>query len=163
MEDIVGALGHLALGTRLKRLGERLQSQSQAVLDASGLDVQAAHMPVLAALDRLGPLSVGELARALGVSQPAATRSVAKLGADGWIRVRTHRDDLRVRTVATTRAGRELVAKAKRDAWPRIEAAVAEACTDGTLLARLAALEAALEAVPLMRRVESAEASRAGS
>ena len=163
MEDIVGALGHLALGTRLKRLGERLQSQSQAVIDAAGLAVPAGHMPVLAALDRLGPLSVGELARALGVSQPAATRMIAKLDADGWVRVRAHRDDLRVRTVATTRAGRDLVARAKREVWPRIEAAVAEACADGTLLARLAALEAALAAVPLATRVENAEARHAGA
>lgn len=163
MEDVVGALGHLALGTRLKRLGERLQSQSQAVIDAAGLAVPAGHMPVLAALDRLGPLSVGELARALGVSQPAATRMIAKLDADGWVRVRAHRDDLRVRTVATTRAGRDLVARAKREVWPRIEAAVAEACADGTLLARLAALEAALAAVPLATRVENAEARRAGA
>lgn len=162
MEDVVGALGHLALGTRLKRLGERLQSQSQTVIDAAGLAVPAGHMPVLAALDRLGPLSVGELARALGVSQPAATRMIAKLDADGWVRVRAHRDDLRVRTVATTRAGRDLVARAKREVWPRIEAAVAEACADGTLLARLAALEAALAAVPLATRVENAEARRAG-
>ena len=54
-EDVVKELGYLTLGTRLKRLGERLQSQTQVLLEAAGTDVPASHFPILAALDRLGP------------------------------------------------------------------------------------------------------------
>jgi hypothetical protein len=45
----------LALGTRFKRIGESLQSQAQALLASNGMDLPAAHFPLLAALDRLGP------------------------------------------------------------------------------------------------------------
>lgn len=160
MEDVVKALGHLTLGTRLKRLGERLQAQTQAVLADSGIDVPASHLPVLAALDRVGPLNIGELTRALGVSQPAVTRLVGKLHADGWVHVRQDADDLRVRRIELSKAGQALVSRAERLTWPRIEAAVADACRDGTgsLLARLAALEEALASAPLTARVRTSGA-----
>ena len=51
--DIVRELGHLTLGTRLKRLGERLQAQTQVLLAAADIGLPASHCPLLAALDRL--------------------------------------------------------------------------------------------------------------
>lgn len=163
--DIVRDLGHLTLGTRLKRLGERLQAQTQELLAASAIDLPAAFCPVLAALDRLGPSNVGQLTRALGVTQPGVTRLLDRLEADGWVKSQPEAGDRRVRTLALTKAGRDLVARARRVAWPRIEAAVADACAGppGTLLARLAALEDALAAAPLTARVQSGERPDAGS
>ena len=43
VEDVVKELGYLALGTRLKRLGERLQAQTQVLLEEDGLDLPASH------------------------------------------------------------------------------------------------------------------------
>src|SRR4029453_17504819 len=79
VDDIVEQLGHLALGTRLKRLGERLQAETTRFIEARGLPVPASQFPLLAALERPGGLTVGELAEAVGVSQPGVTRSVARL------------------------------------------------------------------------------------
>jgi DNA-binding MarR family transcriptional regulator len=152
--DIVRDLGHLTLGTRLKRLGERLQAQTQELLQDAGLDIPAAHCPVLAALDRLGPLTVGQLTRALGMSQPGVTRLLDRIEAAGHVASRSAAGDRRLRTLTLTSAGRDLLARARRQAWPRIEAAVADAAAGppGTLLARLAALEDALAAAPLANR-----------
>ena len=83
--DLVREFGLLTLGTRLRRLGERLQLQTQAVLAASDLTVPVSHFPLLAALDRHGALSVGSLAEAIGVSQPAVTRQLGRLQADGLV------------------------------------------------------------------------------
>ena len=77
-DDVVRALGHLALGTRLKRIGERLQAQTQRVLDAHELGIQAAQFPFLAAIDRIGPATVGELAEAVGVTQPDSPLSTSR-------------------------------------------------------------------------------------
>jgi DNA-binding MarR family transcriptional regulator len=153
-EDIVKALGYLALGTRLKRLGERLQSQTQGLLAEAAVDLPASYFPFLAALDRLGPLNVGELAEAIGITQPGVTRVVGKLQGEGLVRSGQQDVDRRVRTVALSRSGQQLVAQAKRATWPVIEAAVAEACSGapGSLLAQLAALEEALTALPLSAR-----------
>jgi hypothetical protein len=62
-----------------------------------------------------------------------------------------------VRRIALSRAGRSLVQRAKREAWPAIEAAVAQACNglSGPLLAQLAGLEDALAEASLHGRVEA--------
>ena len=62
--DIVRDLGLLCLGTRMKRIGERLQADTQAILDAHGADLAAGQCPFVATLARLGPATVGELAEA---------------------------------------------------------------------------------------------------
>lgn len=149
--DIVREMGHLSLGSRLKRLGERLQAQTQAVLAEAQISVPASHFPVLAALDRLGPLSVGELAQAVGISQPGVSRMLENLQSDGLVTSQRLRGDRRLRPIVLTKAGRQLVARAKQLTWPRIEAAVADACAgaSGPLLAQLSALEEALAAAPL--------------
>lgn len=156
VEDVVKALGHLSLGTRLKRIGELLQAQTQAVLAAHGFEQPAAYFPLLAALDRLGPSSVGDLSQALGVSQPVITRSLHGLENDGLVQSTTDAEDRRVRRVALSRKGRGLVQRAQREAWPTIEAAVAHACAGlkGDLLAQLALLEAALAEKPLLLRAQ---------
>ncbi|MDR7333229.1 MarR family transcriptional regulator [Roseateles asaccharophilus] len=157
IEDVVKELGHLSLGTRLKRIGETLQAQTQAVLAAHGFELPAAYFPLLAALDRLGPLSVGELSQAIGVSQPVVTRSLRGLEDDGFVESETSEQDRRVRRVALSRKGRGLVQRSQREAWPAIEAAVAQACKGlrGDLLSQLAALEDELVRTPLVERVPS--------
>ena len=156
VEDVVKELGYLTLGTRLKRLGERLQAQTQVLLEQANLSVPASHFPVLGALDRLGALSVGELTEALGVSQPGVTRMLDKLETEGLVQAVQSEDDRRVRTIGLSKSGRQVVTRAKRTAWPVIEAAVADACTGAArpLLVVLAAFEASLAAVPLNARAE---------
>lgn len=156
VEDVVKELGHLSLGTRLKRIGESLQAQTQAVLAARGFEQPAAWFPLLAALDRLGPLSVGELSQAVGVSQPVITRSLRGLEDEGLIGSEASQQDRRVRRIALSCKGQMLVERSQSAAWPAIEAAVAQACAglEGDLLAQLAALEDALIEAPLMQRVQ---------
>lgn len=153
-EDVVRALGFLTLGSRLKRLGERLQAQTQALLEEARIALPASHLPLMAALARHGALSVGGLARALGTSQPGVTRQVSALQALGLVGSDADAADQRQRRIALTPAGRRLVARAQRQTWPRVEAAVVDACgADGAaLLAHLAQLEDALAAAPLQER-----------
>jgi DNA-binding MarR family transcriptional regulator len=154
VDDVVEQLGYLALGTRFKRLGERLQAETTRFIAADGLAVPASAFPLLAALERPGGLAIGELADAVGVSQPAVTRTVTRLARDGLVTVASEATDRRRRSVQLTEAGDEVVARAREAVWPHIEAAVAGACAglEGPLLAQLAELEARLDAEPLDRR-----------
>ena len=154
VDDIVEQLGHLALGTRLKRLGERMQAETSRYLDARGLPVPASQFPLLAALDRPGGLTVGELAEAVGVSQPGITRSVARLADQGLITVTHGSADRRRRSVRLTAAGRPswrgrgpTCGRPSRPRWSRRATG-----SRVTLLAQLAELEARLDRVPLDRR-----------
>jgi len=158
MEDIIRSLGYLALGSRLKRIGEQLQADTQRLLDRLEVPVQSSQYPLLAALDRLGPLPVGELAQSLGITQPGVTRSVSLLSELELVEVIQSDGDQRRRIVSLTKKGQRLVDTGKRDVWPRIENAVADLCRDlsGPLLDQLAAIEDGLAAAPLDRRVGKA-------
>ena len=161
--DVIRELGYLALGTRLKRLGERLQAQTQVLLEEAGVELPASHFPILAALDRLGPLSVGEIAEAVGMSQPGVTRMLDKLQSDGLVKSTAASSDRRVRTIGLAAAGEKLVASSKRRVWPRVESAVADACRGRaeSLLPALAALEESLLETPLNMRAAEKPRARA--
>lgn len=160
MEDVLQSLGYLCLGSRLKRIGEQLQADAQRVLDGLEVPLQSSQYPLLAALDRLGPLAVGELAQSLGLTQPGVTRSVSLLAELGLVEANQSDGDQRRKMVSLTRKGQRLVDVAKQDVWPRIERAVADLCRDlsGPLLDQLAAIEDGLAMAPLDRRVKKGAA-----
>lgn len=161
VDDVVKELGFLTLGTRFKRIGEALQAQTQAVLLQHGMDLPAAHFPLLAALDWHGPLGVGELSDAVGVSQPVVTRSLRGLEERGLVRSESVEGDRRVRRLALSPAGQALVRRAKREVWPLLDASVAQVCAglQGPLLDQLAAVEQGLERTSLLQRSARALAS----
>jgi DNA-binding MarR family transcriptional regulator len=156
IEDVVRELGYLTLGTRFKRIGDRLQAHTQRILDGHGLSIPAGQFPFLAALDRLGPLTIGQLADAVGITQPGATRAVGQLAEAGLVSITQARDDQRRKSVMLTSDGKRLVVAGKRTAWRLIERAVQDLCRDlrGSLLEQLAALEDGLADEPLDRRAQ---------
>lgn len=147
--DILCQSGRIFLGSRLKRLGERMQAGAARVITEAGLPVQPTHMPLLAALE-VAPLTVGQLVQSVGISQPGVTRAIGQLVALDLVRSDTGADQRR-RTVSLTDAGRAVMARARMIVWPRIEGAVDALCDDdaATLLARIATLEDALADAPL--------------
>ncbi|GAB4524633.1 MAG: hypothetical protein Tsb0019_26670 [Roseibium sp.] len=154
-EDVVRTLGYATLGSRLKRIGEKLQAQTQALAaELAATDLPTPHNPVLAALDRNGPLSIGELTRALGQSQPGVTRMIKQMKADGLVEAHPSASDRRVSTIALTEQGERLVAHLKATLWPAAALAVADACDslEGPLLDQLDRLEDALGEKPLSAR-----------
>ncbi|MAU97397.1 MAG: transcriptional regulator [Fulvimarina sp.] len=153
-EDVVRSLGLLCLGTHLKRLGERLQGETDTIVAARGLSLSASQYPYLACLDRLGPLTLGDLAEAVGVSQPGATRTVNTLVEQGILQVEPSPGDQRRKITALSDEGRRLVAIGKAEIWPQIAAAVGDLCAglEGPLLDQLNTIEDRLREKPLAMR-----------
>ncbi len=156
-EDVVRELGFLCLGSRFRRIGERLQADTQQIMGEFGITIQAGQYPFLAAIDRCGPLTIGELAEAVGITQPGATRTLAQLVDLGLVDARASDGDQRRKLVSLTDRGRELVAFSRQKVWPGIERAVRDLCGDltGPLLEQLAAIEDGLAFAPLQHRVEN--------
>lgn len=157
MEDIVRASGYLTLGSRLKRIGERMQADVLRFTAASGVEVQPGQYPLLAALDRYGPLTVGSLATAVGFAQPGVTRNVIKLTEMGLVEMhRVHRDQ-RHKTVVLTAEGHRVVEHSRTHIWPQIESAVTALCDGltGSILEQLDAIEDSLAEVPLDARASA--------
>jgi DNA-binding MarR family transcriptional regulator/GNAT superfamily N-acetyltransferase len=152
--DLLKERGHLFLGSRLKRLAERMQGDVVRVAEREGLDIQPSQYPLLATLDRYGPQTIGELTQAMELSQPSVTRSAARLIEMGLVEMsRVHRDQ-RHKTISLTPAGEAALATSKALVWPRIEAAVARMCEglSGSLLDQIAAIEDMLAERPLDQR-----------
>ncbi|MBZ0259317.1 MAG: MarR family transcriptional regulator [Hyphomicrobiales bacterium] len=157
-KDIVRSYGYLTLGSRFKRIGERMQADVQKLTAAHGFELHGALWTILGVIERDGPLSVGELAQNLGIAQPGVTRSLAQLEERGLIKPHRSDKDQRVKRVGLTAQGRKVVDHAKREIWPLVEHAVAEICEglDGPLLEQLGAIEEALTSKPLYRRAGGA-------
>lgn len=151
--DILRDLGPVFLGSRLKRLAERMQSGASKIIADTGLPLQPAQMPLLAALDR-GPLTVGQLVEAVGSSQPGVTRAVGQLVSLGLVGSKRGKDQ-RQRTLSLTPVGQAAMARIRLLIWPRIGRAVTELLdgVSGPLLAQIEAIEAALALRPLDARV----------
>lgn len=160
MRDVLEEMGPLFLGSRLKRLAERIQADAAAVLRGAGLSAQPGQMPLLVALDLRGPMTVGEAVEALGVSQPAVTRSLSALVSLGLAETFRAPGDARQKQIALTRRGREAMERARAEVWPHVAAAVETMCASlsGPLLAQIAGLEAQLAARPLEQRVAALKA-----
>ena len=122
MGDVLREMGAGFLGSRLKRLGERMQAGAARVITGAGLDVQPAHMPLLVALDGHA-LTIGQLVQAVGISQPGVTRGVGQLAGMGLVKAQTGSDQ-RHRTISLTEKGTAAVARAKLFVWPQVTDAV---------------------------------------
>ncbi len=149
MTDVVEQMGAAFLGSRLKRLGERMQAGAARITADAGLPVQPSHMQFLAALDGQA-LTIGQLVQTVGISQPGVTRAIGQLVDLGIVQSEPG-EDQRLRTISLTPAGIAVLGRAKLYVWPQVEEAVhalfggrADAFVD-----RIAELETALEAAPL--------------
>ena len=152
VDDAIALEGAVMLGSRLKRLAERFQAGAERIAADCGLAAQPSQMPLLTALHRHGPQTVGDLAERIGISQPAVTRILSRLLELGLIEASRDERDQRTRTIALTNQGREAMDLATTVLWPRLRAAVAEVCDVDALLTQIAAIETALAAQPLDQR-----------
>jgi DNA-binding MarR family transcriptional regulator/N-acetylglutamate synthase-like GNAT family acetyltransferase len=156
MADILRDMGPLFLGSRLKRLGERMQADVARVIQAKGGDVQPSQYPFLAALDRYGDMTVSDMVSATGVSQPAVTRSLALLLDLGLVETNHIHRDQRHKTISLSEAGKTVMQQSKMDIWPQVDSAAIGLCANlsGSLLEQLGAIEDALAEKDLFQRVE---------
>lgn len=131
VDDFVRRHGFLTLGTRLKRLGERMQADVQRLARREGVEVPVGLLPVLGALHQHGSLTVGELARAIGIAQPGVTRGLGRLERMGLVELSRGADDQRRRHASLTVVGEEEVSRMRAELWPRVARAVEEVCAAG--------------------------------
>lgn len=98
------------------RLARRLRNER------SGTDLTLTQLSALGALNRLGALTIGELASADNVKPPSTTRTVNCLEELGLVSREAHETDGRQVVVELTSRGRAVLAadRERRDAWLRL-------------------------------------------
>ncbi|MEL6473101.1 MAG: bifunctional helix-turn-helix transcriptional regulator/GNAT family N-acetyltransferase [Pseudomonadota bacterium] len=155
--DVLEDIGYLGIGSRLKRLSERLLADAAVVHAASGEVLQPGQFPLVAALDRYGAMTVNEAVDVLGVSQPAVTRAASELVKSGLVSSTPSTEDKRLRVLDLTSEGRAAVARMKVGMWTRVEAAARDVFggLGGDFLDQVSAVERRLSERPMASRVLS--------
>jgi DNA-binding MarR family transcriptional regulator/GNAT superfamily N-acetyltransferase len=152
--DVIEGLSDLFLGSRLKRLAERMQSEVVRVVERAGMNLLPSHYPILISIDQQGPGTIGELTTTLKLTQPSVTRSVSRLIEMGLVEMnRTHRDQRR-KTISLTTAGKLALDRSTLLVFPQIEAGVREVLEGlgGSFLNQVGQIEARLDERPLDQR-----------
>lgn len=153
--DTLADLGVTFLGSRMKRLADRLQTDAAATLHALDLPIQPAQQQFLAVLRRQGPQTVGGIAQHLRISQPTATRAVQALIEQGLVAASREGRDQRQKLLALSPSGEALMDRLEGELWPRVEAAAMALCggRHAALLTEIALIEAELDRRSLVDRV----------
>jgi DNA-binding MarR family transcriptional regulator/predicted GNAT family N-acyltransferase len=141
--------GALALASRLKVLSERSYDLVDQAYREHGLGLQARWFPLLRLLQQRGPLTVGEIAREIGLTHSAVSQLANKLSRDGWLE-RGAGGDRRQRVLQlSAKAQAEL--KAARPLWLAMRNSVEARlqAIGGDLLGALSRYEQSLDAEPL--------------
>jgi len=93
--------------TLMRSLEEFTRAMREAGTDlARSADCSRATLAIFHALDRRGPLPVGDIAQVLRVDISVASRQVSCMVDDGYVVRQIATDDRRVRTIALSDAGR---------------------------------------------------------
>ena len=153
-----------SLGTQLRHLIELLDGAvAQSYVDA-GLAYRPRYTPVMRALMQLEPSTIGQIAELAGITQPAATQTIALMIKEGLISAQAGPLDGRQRLIRLTGLGREMLPKIQA-CWRATGAAAdsLDAELDAPLTLAVAKAVAALESKPFGARIAEARAQQAGA
>ncbi len=149
-------LGHLVLGSRLRRLSEAFLSEINKTYQAADIEFDASWFPVFYLLSKNESLSIKELSEATGVSHPAASQLVTNLKSKKLLKTTTCKDDGRRQLVELTQAGHQLL-KQVLPVWQALSITMEEIITTEPeclhLLPAITALENTFKAVNLSEKI----------
>jgi MarR family transcriptional regulator, organic hydroperoxide resistance regulator len=150
------------LGTQLRHLLELLDGAVETAYVEAGIATRPRYTPVFKALAEKEPCTLGYIASAAGITQPAATQTIALMVKDGLVTAKVAPDDGRQRLVRLTRKGRELY-PLMRACWAatKLAAESLDQDTPQPLSEALASAIAALQAKPFEQRIATARAKLA--
>lgn len=144
-----------SLGTQLRHLIELLDDGVSAANDYAGIGYRPRYTPIMRALADGQSLMIGQLADAAGISQPAATQTIAVMLRDDLVEVAAGSVDARQRVVSLSRRGRALMPHLDR-AWLATDRAAAGLDAESALSAAVAAALAALDRQSFGARIAQA-------
>lgn len=159
--DFYDQVGRAALGSRLRRLGDRLAEEATRLYPAYGIDLNSRWLPVMQVLFHDGETSISALARRIGHTHASISQIVRDLVKSGQARLIKKDSDARRSFIALTAKGRAAMAGSTtlfQDVGLAVGEMLAEAGAD--LWAALAAVERVLERRSLVRRTNDRRRER---
>lgn len=144
-----------SLGTRLRRVSTTMLRDVDEAYEERGLKFRTRFFPIIYALAQNESQTLSELTIASGFSQPAASKTVKQLVADGLVQSSVG-DDARVRALRLSAKGRELVASLQ-PFWTHVKSTVEALVGETTpnFFDALDALESGLARRSLLERLQA--------
>lgn len=153
-KDFPGSQGGAAIGARLRRLSERLDREAGGVYAALGVRFEQRWFGLLNQLKMNGPMSVGDIAAALGVTHVAVSQTRAALLRNKLVVVGTDPADARRNVLRLSAAGQRL-ADQLSGTWQLLNVVGLELDREaGGFVAAVERLEHALDRRGVVERVE---------
>jgi len=97
------------LGTQLRHLIDLLDGAVSAAYEEAGIDYRPRFTPVMRALEGGEARSIGQIAEAAGITQPAATQTVALMIREGLLATAPSPQDARQKLVRLSAQGEALL------------------------------------------------------
>jgi DNA-binding MarR family transcriptional regulator/GNAT superfamily N-acetyltransferase len=162
MMDFYSKTGPMALGSRLRRLSERLTDQAGAIYALYGNDLQPKWFPVFYVLSEGGERSITDIAQEIGHSHASVSQIAGEMAAKGYIREKKGKEDGRKRFITLTPKGKALAGTMQAqyvDVGTAVEATMKEANHD--LWKAIGDWEFLLDRKDLLARVQEVRRVRA--
>ncbi len=123
--DTLEALGEIGLGSRLKRLSDRLMKEVQQIYDDQQIDFDPYLFPAFYKIASQDGITNTTLRESLLTSQPAVTQTINKLVQKGLVLLNKDLDDKRKKQIMLSEKGNALLAKIK-PLWQVLDETVKE-------------------------------------
>ena len=127
--DFYSQAGTMALGTRLRRLGETLKDSAAQINRLYRVPLDPKWFPVYYVLSKHDGLSVTDIARHIGHTHPSVSQIVKEMAAEGLVSQVKSQADGRVNVIRLSEKGRELVPVTERE-YADVGAVVEELLAD---------------------------------
>lgn len=156
--DYLQELGSLALGSRMKRLSERLTQEVGDIYKARGIDFAPRWFPIFRYIAESGSAAITDIAKAVGVTHPAVNQMANELLEQKLLIASPDPSDKRKRMLSLSPQGQKLYAELK-SIWVAVHASLSDLLeeTDNSLPNALLSFEKALDQRSLLTRFEHLE------
>jgi ribosomal protein S18 acetylase RimI-like enzyme len=132
-QDFLNELAELALGSRLKRMSERMLASASDVYQEFSMNINPKWFTLMALLDvkdsNKQVLTIVEASNLLGLSQPALSQFSKQLQNEKLIKIVIDQSDSRKRVLSLTPKGRVRVQEMK-PIWDAVQQAAVDLCTE---------------------------------
>lgn len=132
-QDFLNDLAELALGSRLKRMSERMLTSASDLYQEFGMNINPKWFTLMALLDSKDRskqiLTIVEASSLLGLSQPALSQFCKELQSEKLIKIVKDRSDSRKRILSLTTKGRERLQE-MQPIWEAVQQAAVDLCTE---------------------------------
>lgn len=159
--DFYDKVGTIALGSRLRRLGERLTDEATQIYTLYDIGLQPSWFPVFYMLSQGEEKSISQIAVEIGHSQPSVSKIVREMAKRGLVSERKGTYDKRKNVVSLSDAGVQMGTKIQEqygDLAVTVDAAMAE--TDHNLWKAITEWEYLLDQKSLFTRMKEQKKSR---